>query len=172
MGGGHGGGGHGGVGRGHGVGHGRGGGRRAAGIDIGGNAVLLSMAAHGQVKQTSVATVRDTDNLATDTTTFFFQIIPQHTHAIMQALHAGSGPVAERWVGTRECELVRVGSTDGRDPRLAPWWTGRSVRRRLLAHLTEQAGSTRISPGGHWRSDLVLERVVVWIRFGCVWVCV
>ena len=55
-----------------------------------------------------------------------------------------------------------------RDPRLAPWWTGRSVRRRLLAHLTEQAGSTRISPGGHRRIDLVLERVVVWSDCVCV----
>jgi hypothetical protein len=41
---------------------------------------------------------------------------------------------------------------------------GRSVRRRLLAHLTEQAGSARISPGAHRRSDLGLERVVVWTR--------
>jgi hypothetical protein len=53
-----------------------------------------------------------------------------------------------------------------RDPRLAPWWTGCSVRRRLLAHLTEQAGSARISPGGHLRSDLVSELVVVWTRLG------
>jgi hypothetical protein len=55
---------------------------------------------------------------------------------------------------------------EGSDPRLAPWWTGRSVRRRLLAHLTEQEGSARISPGGHRRTDLMLERVVVWTRLG------
>ena len=55
---------------------------------------------------------------------------------------------------------------DGRDPRMASWWTGCSVTRRLPAHLTEQAGSARISPGGHRRSDLVLERVVVWTRLG------
>jgi hypothetical protein len=81
--------------------------------------------------------------------------------------HRTRAQVAELCVGTRECGLVRGGARDGRDPRLAPWWTGRSVRRRLLAHLTEQAGSARISPGGHLRSNLVLERVVVWKRL-CV----
>jgi hypothetical protein len=69
-------------------------------------------------------------------------------------------------VRTPECRLVRVGARDWRDPWLAPWWTGRSVQHRLLAHLTEQAVSVRISPGGHHQSDLVLERVVVWTRLG------
>ncbi len=41
-----------------------------------------------------------------------------------------------------------------------------SIRHRLPVHLTEQAGSARISPGGHLRSDLVSERVVVWTRLG------
>ena len=58
------------------------------------------------------------------------------------------------WVGTRECGLVCVRVRDWRDPRLAPRWTGRSVRRRLPAHLTEQAGSAQISPGGHRYNDL------------------
>jgi hypothetical protein len=74
--------------------------------------------------------------------------------------------VAELCVGTRECGLVSVGARDWRDPRLAQWWTGRAVRRRLLAHLTEQAGSSRISPGGIQHSILVLERVVFWTRLG------
>jgi hypothetical protein len=66
--------------------------------------------------------------------------------------HCTQAQVAEVWVGTRACTWVGVGARDGRDPgacggerrrdpRLAPWWTWRSVRRRLPANLTEQAGS-------------------------------
>jgi hypothetical protein len=75
--------------------------------------------------------------------------------------------VCGRVVGRDTCMYMGAcGGERRRDPRLAPWWTWRSVRRRLPANLTEQAGSARISPGGHRRSDLVLKRVVVWTRLG------
>lgn len=43
---------------------------------------------------------------------------------------------------------------DWLDPRLAPWWTRRSVPRRLAALLMAQAGPDRISPGCNFCSDL------------------
>jgi hypothetical protein len=49
---------------------------------------------------------------------------------------------------------------DWRDLRLTSWWTGYSGRRRLPAHLTEQAGPARMSPDRHWHNNLGSEGVV------------
>ena len=75
--------------------------------------------------------------------------------------------VVEFCVETRECEWVGACWDERQEGSSASSvGAGRSIPRRLQAHLTDHASPDRLGPVGHRRGDLVFERVVVWTRLG------